>query len=221
MKPCHICHVLLLLFGQDLLPDPLPWVAPIEQIRALCERAPVISRCLIVLSCRKGMPLHRTAKYPKKRNEAPCCTYKLVVRSRLSTSPRTVGRCSQAGTFLGPRPMISLAVQFQPLPTASFASTCSRPSITRNEHPALTLVQDVVEVFIDDPLPALYEKNPADTTGLDVLYSGARIDTTVGSFTWTDHPQHLCNGPVWFSCVLLRCSLCPSTEIALTMIYGC
>ena len=49
-----------------------------------------------------------------------------------------------------------------------------------NAHSASTLVQDVVEVFIDDPLPALYEMNPADTTGLDVLYSGARVDTTVG-----------------------------------------
>lgn len=47
-------------------------------------------------------------------------------------------------------------------------------------HLALTLVEDVIEAFIDDPLPALYEMNPADTTGLDVLYSGGRVDTTVG-----------------------------------------
>ena len=53
-------------------------------------------------------------------------------------------------------------------------------STPKRMHSALTLVQDVVEVFIDDPLPALYEMNPADTTGLDVLYSGARVDTTVG-----------------------------------------
>ena len=40
-------------------------------------------------------------------------------------------------------------------------------------------MQDVIEVFIDDPLPALFDLNPDDTTGLDVLYSGARVDTTV------------------------------------------
>lgn len=44
----------------------------------------------------------------------------------------------------------------------------------------MTLVQDVVEDFIEDPLPALFEMNPADTSGLDVLYSGARVETTVG-----------------------------------------
>lgn len=45
---------------------------------------------------------------------------------------------------------------------------------------AKTLVRDVVKPFIDDPLPALYEQNPSDKTGFDVLYSGARRDTTVG-----------------------------------------
>lgn len=45
---------------------------------------------------------------------------------------------------------------------------------------ALTLVQEVISAFIDDPLPALYEQNAGDTTGLDVLYAGARVDTTVG-----------------------------------------
>lgn len=49
-----------------------------------------------------------------------------------------------------------------------------------NTPSALTLVQDVISVFVDDPLPALYEKNAGDTTGLDILYAGTRIDTTVG-----------------------------------------
>lgn len=54
------------------------------------------------------------------------------------------------------------------------------PPSTKRVLKASTLVQDVVEVFIDDPLPALFEMNPADTSGLDVLYSGARVETTVG-----------------------------------------
>lgn len=50
------------------------------------------------------------------------------------------------------------------------------------------MVQDVVEVFIDDPLPAFYEKNPGDTTGFDILYAGKRVDTEVrtveGEYGW-------------------------------------
>lgn len=41
------------------------------------------------------------------------------------------------------------------------------------------LVQDIVEEFIDDPLPALYEVNTADLSGLDILYAGKRIETEV------------------------------------------
>lgn len=40
-------------------------------------------------------------------------------------------------------------------------------------------MQNVVAEFIDDPLPALYEVNQADESGLDILYAGKRIDTEV------------------------------------------
>eukprot|EP00903_Cladosiphon_okamuranus_P013477 g12552.t1 len=44
---------------------------------------------------------------------------------------------------------------------------------------AVNLVQEIVAEFIDDPLPALYEVNTADLSGLDILYAGKRIDTEV------------------------------------------
>lgn len=47
--------------------------------------------------------------------------------------------------------------------------------------PAEPLAQNIVAEFIDDPLPALYEVITADTSGLDIMYAGKRIDTEVRS----------------------------------------
>eukprot|EP00752_Nemacystus_decipiens_P006177 g5574.t1 len=41
------------------------------------------------------------------------------------------------------------------------------------------LVLNVVEKFIEDPLPLLYEPNTSDLSGLDILYAGKRADTKV------------------------------------------
>lgn len=40
-------------------------------------------------------------------------------------------------------------------------------------------MESIVEELIDDPLPALYEVNTGDRSGLDILYAGKRVDTEV------------------------------------------
>ena len=138
---------------QDILPGGLPGLDAIDAIRAACENSG-LSLCVRASRSLPFVLLVSQSSIELNHGEP-------VFRTSLAVSNIPI-----IILISSPRRPTLFSLYFRPWGT--------------NMYSALTLVQDVVGLFLDDPLPALYELNLDDTTGLDVMYSGTRVSTEVG-----------------------------------------